>query len=32
MKPGSLRLFEVEGDRLGEDMFSGKIVLRHGLE
>ncbi len=32
MKPGDLRLFEVDVDRLGEDMFSGKIVLLLGLE
>jgi len=27
MKPGDLRLFEVDDDRLGEDMFSGKLAL-----
>jgi hypothetical protein len=32
MKPGDLRLFEVDDDRLGEDMFSGKIALLLGLE
>jgi hypothetical protein len=27
MKPGDLRLFKVDVDRLGEDMFSGKLAL-----
>ena len=27
MKPGDLRLFVEDSDRLGDDMFSGRVVL-----
>ena len=34
MKPGDLRLFEVDSDRLGDDLFSGRLVflLKHSDE
>jgi hypothetical protein len=32
MKPGDLRLFETDDERLGTDMFSGKLVLLLGRE